>query len=164
MQSRGEAAAFALITVMLPAVMYTVGHLPILTHGRIHLWALLLIISLPLLVITGLRNGLWWAGLDEDTELITRFGLGVLGVVGLVLGVEGRVIFFAFGHYIKLPPGWDWLFVTAALAGLAVLVYGHMAGRNRAGRGPVGAGLGFNGGGGNYVAGCGVLGVAVLMG
>lgn len=98
------------------------------------MWSLFLVISLPLLVLTGLKDGVWWAGLDEESEMLTRFALGVLGVVGLVLGVEGRVIFYSFGHYIRLPPGWDWLFVTAALAGLAVLVYGHMAGK-RAGEG-----------------------------
>lgn len=37
------------------------------------------------------------------------------------MGFEGRVIFYAFSTYIKLQPPYDWLAVTLALFGFAMV-------------------------------------------
>ena len=124
-----EAGVFAAITLLLPSIMYIAVHQPILFDSRIHLWSLLLLFNGPLLLLMSLKHGLWWTGLSTEVQMMLRFVVGLVGLVGLVLGIEGRVVFYSFGQYIKLPPGWDWLFVSVSLFGLAILVYGHMAGR-----------------------------------
>ncbi len=42
-----------------------------------------------------------------------------IALLGTVIGFEGRVVFHAFGQYIKLPPPWDWITVTACMLGVA---------------------------------------------
>jgi len=41
----------------------------------------------------------------------------VISLVAAVVGVEGRVVFFAFSRYLELPQPWNWLLVSVALYG-----------------------------------------------
>ena len=43
-------------------------------------------------------------------------------------GAEGRLVFPAFGEYIRLHPPFNYIAVTAALYGVALLVFLHVAG------------------------------------
>ena len=43
-------------------------------------------------------------------------------------GLEGRVVFPAFGQYIQLHPPWSYLAVTVALYGAATLAMVHLSG------------------------------------
>ena len=45
-------------------------------------------------------------------------------------GLEGRVIFRAFGQYIWLQPPWSYVLVTLALYGSAALGILHFAGQS----------------------------------
>lgn len=42
-----------------------------------------------------------------------------------LVGLEGRVIFYAFSQYISLQPPWSWLAVTLALFGPALVLLAH---------------------------------------
>lgn len=52
----------------------------------------------------------------------------IVALCGALIGLEGRVIFFAFRQYIKLQPPWDWISVTVALFGFAAVCLAHMLG------------------------------------
>ena len=52
----------------------------------------------------------------------------LVSLAGTLAGLEGRVIFRAFGQYIPLHPPWSYLAVTAALFGTAALAVLHLAG------------------------------------
>jgi hypothetical protein len=45
-----------------------------------------------------------------------------------VLLPQGRLVFPAFGEYIRLHPPFNYIAVTAALYGVAFLVFLHVAG------------------------------------
>ena len=50
-------------------------------------------------------------------------------LIGGLAGLEGRVIFPAFGQYIQLHPPWNYIAVTVALYGAAALAAAHLSGR-----------------------------------
>ncbi len=49
-------------------------------------------------------------------------------LTALLAGAEGRLVFPAFGEYIRLHPPFNYIAVTAALYGVALLVFLHVAG------------------------------------
>lgn len=49
-------------------------------------------------------------------------------LAALLAGCEGRVVFPAFGEYIRLHPPFNYIAVTAALYGVTFLVFLHVAG------------------------------------
>jgi hypothetical protein len=51
-----------------------------------------------------------------------------VSLAGALVGFEGRVVFYAFASYIKLPPPWNWIAVTIALFGMAAVVLAHYTG------------------------------------
>ena len=75
-----------------------------------------------------MQDGLWWLPLSgrqrEPVRKVVLLG-AVLAALG---GLEGRVIFRAFGQYIMLHPPWSYLVVTIALYGTAALLAMHFAG------------------------------------
>lgn len=77
-----------------------------------------------------LQDGLWWLPLNgRQREAVRKVVL--LGAVLTALGgLEGRVIFRAFGQYIMLHPPWSYLVVTIALYGSAALLAMHFAGNS----------------------------------
>ena len=50
------------------------------------------------------------------------------GLTVLLAGLEGALVFPAFGEYIRLHPPFNYIAVTAALYGVAFLVFLHIAG------------------------------------
>jgi hypothetical protein len=46
----------------------------------------------------------------------------------VLLMTQGRLVFPAFGEYIRLHPPFNYIAVTAALYGVAFLVFLHVAG------------------------------------
>ena len=75
-----------------------------------------------------LQNGLWWLPSSERSRQAWRSILLLLALAGTLAGLEGRVIFRAFGQYIPLHPPWSYLAVTAALAIAAAVFVMHQAG------------------------------------
>ena len=49
----------------------------------------------------------------------------VVALFCTLLGLEGRVIFYSFGQYIKLTAPWNWVAVTVALYGSALVGLAH---------------------------------------
>jgi hypothetical protein len=59
----------------------------------------------------------------------------VVSLAAFLAGLEGRVIFHAFGQYIRLPPPLSYVAVTVALYGAAILVLLYLGGRRAFARG-----------------------------
>ena len=73
-------------------------------------------------------GGVWWLSSRKGRRDGVRAVLLVPAVGALLAGLEGRVVFRAFGQYLRLSPPWSYLAVTVALYGTALLVVLHCAG------------------------------------
>ena len=73
-------------------------------------------------------EGMWWLSARKARRDGVRAVLLVPAVGALLAGLEGRVIFRAFGQYLRLSPPWSYLAITVALYGTALLVVLHVAG------------------------------------
>lgn len=122
-----EGCIAAVLTVGMPALLYLASHISMLGHW-VHFWSLLLLGSGPLLFLTVLPSGLWWLPGSERSQQAWRSILLLLALASTLAGLEGRVIFRAFGQYIPLHPPWSYLAVTAALAIAAAVFVVHQAG------------------------------------
>ena len=71
---------------------------------------------------------MWWLSARKARRDGVRSVLLVPAVGALLAGLEGRVIFRAFGQYLRLSPPWSYLAITVALYGTALLVVLHVAG------------------------------------
>lgn len=56
--------------------------------------------------------------------------LVVPALASLLAGLEGRIIFHAFGEYLRLQPPWSYVAVTVALYGVGLLFFLHYAGEH----------------------------------
>ena len=74
------------------------------------------------------QEGLWWLPLSRQQREAVRKAVLLGAVLAALGGLEGRVIFRAFGQYIMLHPPWSYLVVTIALYGSAALLAMHFAG------------------------------------
>ncbi len=74
------------------------------------------------------QEGLWWLPLDAPHRNAVRKLLLLLALGAALGGLEGRVIFRAFGQYIWLQPPWSYVVVTLALYGSAALGILHLSG------------------------------------
>ena len=75
-----------------------------------------------------MQDGLWWLSLSARQREAVRKAVLLGAVLAALGGLEGRVIFRAFGQYIMLHPPWSYLVVTIALYGTAALLAMHFAG------------------------------------
>lgn len=76
------------------------------------------------------QEGLWWLPLRRQQRDALRTLLLITSLAGAVAGLEGRLIWRAFGQYISaaVPSPWSYLIVTAAFYGAAALFLLHHAG------------------------------------
>ena len=75
-----------------------------------------------------MQEGLWWLPLGGRQREAVRKVVLLVSVLAALGGLEGRVIFRAFGQYIMLHPPWSYLVVTVALYGSAALLAMYFAG------------------------------------
>ena len=81
-----------------------------------------------LLMIAAMQDGLWWIPLERPQQDAMRRILLLVALTAALAGLEGRVLFRAFGQYLGLQPPWSYVVVSFALYGFAALVVLHMAG------------------------------------
>ena len=75
-----------------------------------------------------LQGGLWWATADAGQPGAVFRVLRALALVGTLVGLEGRVLLPAFGHYLGLHYPWNYITVSAALLGAGSLLLLHFQG------------------------------------
>ena len=114
-----------------PWILYYMLHYPecwplaSLGNSAQHTWSLLLLFSVPLMYLSvyspqtkGQRHHLlWWSGLSVEGAFAARILMANAALIGLVLGLEGRVLFRSFSQYIHLPAPWNYITITLALYG-----------------------------------------------
>lgn len=156
MQTRGDGLLMAALVALLPAVTYAAVHWVVLSL-HVHVYSMLLLSGGMPLLLTLLPGGMWWlepapaspvnAGsgafgaptsisclpyisITPSSSLAGFLRKTLLAVALLValVGFEGRVVFHGFGQYIQLPPPWNWVAVTFALFGCAVVGLMHVTG------------------------------------
>lgn len=130
-QGRLDGFLLALLTVSAPPLVYCALYWSVLFRHWLHMYSLLLLGAGPTLFIALIPQGLWWLPGSPRLARTIRTTLLVTSMLAVMAGFEGRVVFHAFRQYIKLPPPWDWVAVTAALLGLgaaALAQHGGTAG------------------------------------
>ena len=75
-----------------------------------------------------LQGGLWWATPDAGEQGVIFRVLRALALVGTLVGLEGRVLLPAFGHYLGLHYPWNYITISAALFGAGSLLLLHFEG------------------------------------
>lgn len=157
-QTRADGALMAALVALLPVTTYAAMHWVVLRFPVHLFSVLLLAGGMPLCLALIPGGMWWLApavpapinagraggSIPGDgpsygsTPYITTPSRGLAGfmrktilagalLVALV-GFEGRVVFHGFGQYIQLPPPWNWLAVTFALFGCAVMLLLHLTG------------------------------------
>ncbi|KAK9824524.1 hypothetical protein WJX72_011089 [[Myrmecia] bisecta] len=126
-QSPLEGFMAAVLLVCLPGSLYAITHWTLSFHW-LHFWSLLLLHSGPLLFMCVLEEGIWWLPMRPSRRNALRKLVLLATLAAALAGLEGRVIFRAFGQYILLRPPWNYIAVTCALYGFAALLVLHYAG------------------------------------
>ena len=129
--TRAGAAAAAFAYAVLPAALQLAIHLgPILRLDTTEICSLLLLGTAPMVVLalSAPYGSLWWLGLEGFSLDVLRHTALLVGLIGLVAGFEGRVVFASFGQYIHVPSPWSYLLVTPALYAGAALFASHFTG------------------------------------
>ena len=120
-------AAFAFfLAVLMPGTVYAVTHHLVLFQW-VHFWSLLLLFSAPVLILTTFKDGMWWLGSGKSVDALRRLLL-LISLGTFLAGLEGRIIFYGFGQYIRLTAPWSYIAVTITVYGLASLVLLHFSG------------------------------------
>ena len=76
-----------------------------------------------------MQDGLWWVPLPKAQQDVMSLLLLLAALMAVLAGLEGRVLFRAFGQYLGLHPPWSYVAVSFALYGGAALVVLHLAGQ-----------------------------------
>ncbi|WIA13369.1 hypothetical protein OEZ85_006949 [Tetradesmus obliquus] len=126
-QSKVDALWLALAVMVLPAASYFAIHAAVLGQ-MLHFWSLLILGCAPLAYLSAVPDGLWWLPMSPRFMKGLSRLLLVLTSLGLLAGIEGRVIFHAFMPYIKLPAPWNYVAVSGTLLGLVLLGLAHATG------------------------------------
>ncbi|KAG2493679.1 hypothetical protein HYH03_008193 [Edaphochlamys debaryana] len=156
-QTRADGALMAGLVAFLPALTYAAVHWVVL-FVPVHVYSMLLLAGGMPLTLALLPGGMWWlapapqspvnaraagAAVDDGPSYgntpyiatpskgfagLLRKGILATALLVALIGFEGRIVFHGFGQYIKLPPPWDWVAVTFALFGCAVVGILHLTG------------------------------------
>ncbi len=78
-----------------------------------------------------LQGGLWWLMSDAGHHKAAFRLVRVLALAGSLIGLEGRVLLPAFGHYLGLHYPWNYIAISAALFGAGSLMLLHFEGAAR---------------------------------
>ncbi len=74
------------------------------------------------------QGGLWWLTSDSGQHGALFRLLRVGTLTGTLVGLEGRVLLPAFGHYLGLHYPWNYIAISAALFGAGSLLLLHFEG------------------------------------
>ena len=79
-----------------------------------------------------MQGGLWWLISDTGYHGALLRLVRVVTLTGTLVGLEGRVLLPAFGHYLGLHYPWNYLAISAALFGGGSLLLLHFEGHTHA--------------------------------
>lgn len=79
-----------------------------------------------------MQDGLWWLTAESRQHGALFRLLRVLTLIGTLVGLQGRVLLPAFGHYLGLHYPWNYITISAALFGAGSLLLLHFEGESPA--------------------------------
>jgi hypothetical protein len=128
-QSKADSAMMALVVGLAPAALYVGVHWSaLLMRASMHGYAVALLAGAPWLAMALMPRGMWWLPGSVGMQSFVRRTVLVVSLFATLVGFEGRVLFYAFGQYIKLHPPWGGVAVTVALFGSAAIALAYAGG------------------------------------
>uniref|UniRef100_A0ACD5X3F2 Uncharacterized protein n=1 Tax=Avena sativa TaxID=4498 RepID=A0ACD5X3F2_AVESA len=126
-----ESCVHALYVLFVPVLFHAASHHATLFASWSNVCDLLLLFFVPFLfqLYASTRGALWWITRDTRTMDQIRMTNGLVALVVVVLCLEVRVVFLAFGRYIHAPPPLNYLLVTVTMLGGALGLASHAAGK-----------------------------------
>ena len=127
---RFETSAHIMCYGVFPSLIKTAVHHSHMYNTYDDVADVLLLHCIPILVIIVASEwgSLWWVGMKLEQIRTTRNVLGALMLFAVVGGIEVRVIFHSFRHYIKLSYPYDYAVITAGCYSLALIGIAHFSG------------------------------------
>ncbi|XP_066339593.1 uncharacterized protein [Miscanthus floridulus] len=126
-----ESCVHSLYVLFVPVLFHAASHHATLFTSWASVCELLLLFFIPFLfqLYASTRGALWWITRDARTMDQIRIVNGFVALVAVVLCLEVRVVFHAFGRYIHAPPPLNYLLVTVTMLGGALGLAAHAAGK-----------------------------------
>ncbi|KQJ88366.1 uncharacterized protein LOC100830867 [Brachypodium distachyon] len=126
-----ESCVHALYLLFVPVLFHAASHHSTLFASWANVCDLLLLFFVPFLfqLYASTRGALWWITRDAHTMDQIRMMNGLVALVVVVLCLEVRVVFHAFGRYIHAPPPLNYLLVTVTMLGGALGLAAQAAGK-----------------------------------
>ncbi|XP_066340031.1 uncharacterized protein [Miscanthus floridulus] len=124
-----ESCVHSLYVLFVPVLFHAVSHHATLFTSWASVCELLLLFFIPFLfqLYASTQGALWWITRDARTMDQIRIVNGFVALVAVVLCLEVRVVFHAFGRYIHAPPPLNYLLVTVTMLGGALGLAAHAA-------------------------------------
>ncbi|CAD6256854.1 unnamed protein product [Miscanthus lutarioriparius] len=126
-----ESCVHSLYVLFVPVLFHAASHHATLFTSWASVCELLLLFFIPFLfqLYASTWGALWWITRDARTMDQIRIVNGFVALVAVVLCLEVRVVFHAFGRYIHAPPPLNYLLVTVTMLGGALGLAAHAAGK-----------------------------------
>ncbi|KAK6930734.1 hypothetical protein RJ641_002527 [Dillenia turbinata] len=125
-----ESCLHTLNLLFFPLLFHVASHRSVMFSSAASVCDLFLLFFIPFLfqLYASTRGALWWVTKSEVQLHSIRVVNGVVALVAVVICLEIRVVFHAFGRYIQVPPPLNYLLVTITMLGGAAAVGAYALG------------------------------------
>lgn len=114
-----EGCLHTLSLLFLPLLFHVASHHSVMFSSAAAVSDLFLLFFIPFLfqLYSSTRGSLSWLTKDPLQLHSIRIMNGAVALVVVVICLEIRIVFHAFGRYIQVPPPWNYLLVTTTMLG-----------------------------------------------
>ncbi|KAJ7957481.1 No exine formation 1 [Quillaja saponaria] len=114
-----ESCFHTLNLLFFPLLFHIASHYAVIFSSAASVFDLLLLFFIPFSfqLYASTRGALWWVTKSQHQLHSIRLVNGAVALVIVVISLEIRVIFHAFGRYIQVPPPLNYLLVTTTMLG-----------------------------------------------
>ncbi|XP_010249316.2 PREDICTED: uncharacterized protein LOC104591892 [Nelumbo nucifera] len=114
-----ESCIHTLYLLFFPLIFHVASHHVVIFSSAASICDLFLIFFIPFLFLlyASTRGALWWVTKNTHQLHSIRVVNGAVALVVVVICLEIRVVFHAFGRYIQVPPPLNYLLVTVTMLG-----------------------------------------------
>ncbi|KAK7272875.1 hypothetical protein RIF29_13915 [Crotalaria pallida] len=114
-----ESCVHTLNLLFTPLVFHVASHYAVVLSSAASFCDLVLLFFVPFLfqLYASTRGALWWVTRNENQVRSIRVVNGAVALVLVVVALEVRVVFHAFGRYIQVPPPLNYVLVSVTMLG-----------------------------------------------
>ncbi|KAG9144769.1 hypothetical protein Leryth_017247 [Lithospermum erythrorhizon] len=114
-----ESCLHTLVLVFLPLMFHVASHYAVMFSSWASVCDLFLLFFIPFLfqLYASTRGALWWVTKNDHQVRSIRVVNGAIALVVVVICLEVRVVFHAFGRYIQVPAPLNYFLVTTTMLG-----------------------------------------------